>query len=162
PAKVNLDDAGHRSAASVAVAPDDRFFVAWNQQDQEESAVVVQAFNPTGQRLGHETILSSEEFQAGEQSEREREISAMRPAAGAIGFFAKDGTLQFQQAIEGAAGFWGSLGTSNFVFDPETLYDPLSGRFFAMASEGNAPGAKSYILIAISDDSDPNGTWYKY
>lgn len=296
PIKVNLTEEGHRSAAAVAIAPDDRFFIAWNQQDQDESVIVVQSFNPAGQRLGQETRLISEENErakAGEgvrdQSHHEKEISAMRPAAGtrrvvfsgapngdllcawnrgaadedavvrvsmlsaqpidlhggllaqgvrddipvnetilaaapggggaqphepptfdprnvgqgrrdiitgftdigftailntgwtppdshmgvgpsnivvmtngAIGIFGKDGTLLSQQAIEGADGFWGSLGATNFVFDPEVLYDPLSGRFFAMASEGNAPGAKSYILIAISDDSDANGTWYKY
>lgn len=81
---------------------------------------------------------------------------------GAIAFFNKDGTKTFQGLIEGSNGFWGSLGTTNFVFDPECLYDPLSGRFFAMAAEGNEPGNRSHVLIAVSDDSDPNGTWYKY
>jgi hypothetical protein len=81
---------------------------------------------------------------------------------GAIGFFDKTGALLLQDEIEGPQGFWGSVGATNFVFDPEALYDPLSGRFFAMASEGNAPGGKSYILIAVSDDSNPEGTWHKY
>ncbi len=81
---------------------------------------------------------------------------------GAIAFFTKDGTLTFQDEIENSFGFWGDLGTTNFVFDPEVLYDPLSGRFFAMAAEAYAPGNRSYVLIAVSDDSDPNGTWYKY
>ena len=50
------------------------------------------------------------------------------------------------------------------MFDPEVLYDELSGRFFAMAAEAYAPpsSSKSYVLVAVSDDSDPNGTWYKY
>jgi hypothetical protein len=81
---------------------------------------------------------------------------------GEIAFFKKDGTNTFRDEIEGPGGFWGSVGATGFVFDPETLYDPLSGRHFAMAAEGYAPGNKSYVLIAISDDSDPNGTWYKY
>jgi hypothetical protein len=81
---------------------------------------------------------------------------------GAIAFFDKAGMLLFQDAIEGLAGFWGSLGATNFVFDPETIYDPLSGRFFAMASEAVSVQSKSFILIAVSDDSDPNGTWHKY
>jgi len=81
---------------------------------------------------------------------------------GAIAFFTKDGTLTFQDEIEDSYGFWGSVGATSFVFDPEVLYDELSGRFFAMAAEAYAPGSKSYVLVAVSDDSDPNGTWYKY
>ncbi|MFH1747257.1 MAG: hypothetical protein ABIG44_09475 [Planctomycetota bacterium] len=81
---------------------------------------------------------------------------------GAIAFFDKDGTQTFLDEIEGSGGFWGSLGTSNFVFDPEALYDPLSERFFVMAAEAYAPGARSYVLLAVSDDNDPNGTWHKY
>ncbi|UCD75725.1 MAG: hypothetical protein JSV91_02185 [Phycisphaerales bacterium] len=81
---------------------------------------------------------------------------------GAIAFYTKDGTQTFIDEIEDSYGFWGSVGATSFVFDPETFYDPLSGRFFAMAAEAYAPGSKSYVLIAVSDDSDPNGTWYKY
>lgn len=81
---------------------------------------------------------------------------------GAIAFFEKDGTLTFEDEIEDHFGFWGSEGATGFVFDPEALYDELSGRFFVMAAEGYAPGSRSYVLVAVSDDADPNGTWYKY
>ncbi len=83
---------------------------------------------------------------------------------GAIAFFTKDGNQTFQDEIEDSYGFWGSVGASGFVFDPEVLYDELSGRFFAMAAEAYAPpgSSHSYVLVAVSDDSDPNGTWYKY
>lgn len=81
---------------------------------------------------------------------------------GAIAFFTKDGNLTFQDEIEDSYGFWGSVGATGFVFDPEVLYDELSGRFFAMAAEGYEPGDRSHVLVAVSDDSDPNGTWYKY
>lgn len=81
---------------------------------------------------------------------------------GAIAFFTKDGTLTFQDEIEDSFGFWGSVGATGFVFDPEILYDELSGRFFAMAAEAFAPGNNSYVLIAVSDDSNPNGSWHKY
>lgn len=80
---------------------------------------------------------------------------------GAIAFFEKDGTLTFQDEIEDSFGFWGGLGTTGFVFDPEVLYDEISGRFFAMAAEAFV-GASSFVLIAVSDDSDPNGEWFKY
>lgn len=80
---------------------------------------------------------------------------------GAIAAFTKEGVKTFQEKIEGAGGFWGSVGATNFIFDPEVLYDELSGRFFAMAAEGRAAG-RSFALIAVSDDSDPNGNWHKY
>ncbi len=80
---------------------------------------------------------------------------------GAIAFFTKDGTRTFYDEIEDSYGFWGSVGATNFVFDPEVVYDPHSGRFMAMANEwGNS--SDSHFLLAVSDDSDPNGTWYKY
>jgi len=79
---------------------------------------------------------------------------------GAIAFFTKDGTRTFQDEIEGTQGFWGGLNPGGFVFDPEALYDPFSGRFMAMACERT--GGRSYFLFAVSDDSDPNGSWFKY
>ncbi|MDQ7014371.1 MAG: GC-type dockerin domain-anchored protein [Planctomycetota bacterium] len=81
---------------------------------------------------------------------------------GEISFFTKDGTRTFQDEIEDSFGFWGSVGATGFVFDPEVIYDETSGRFFAMAAEAFAPGNRSYCLVAVSDDADPNGTWHKY
>ena len=80
---------------------------------------------------------------------------------GAIAFFQKNGTKDFQDEIEDSYGFWGEEGATNFVFDPEVIYDPHTDRFMAMACE-RGTGSKSYYLLAISDDSDPNGDWYKY
>jgi hypothetical protein len=81
---------------------------------------------------------------------------------GEIAFYTKDGTRTFVDEIEGSSGFWGSVGASGFVFDPEVLYDPLSERFFVMAADRNSATSKSYALVGVSDDSDPNGTWHKY
>jgi len=80
---------------------------------------------------------------------------------GAIAFYDKAGTLLFQDEIEDSFGFWGAQGATGFVFDPECLYDPHSGRFFAMACERGSNGL-SYYLLAVSDDSNPVGTWHKY
>jgi len=79
---------------------------------------------------------------------------------GAIQFMQKDGTLNSVQPIEGPGGFWGAEGAGGFVFDPETCYDPHTDRFMAMACERT--GNQSFFLYAVSDDSDPNGTWFKY
>lgn len=79
---------------------------------------------------------------------------------GAIAWFLRDGTFQFQQAIDGGAGFWAPVGGTGFVFDPEVIFDPDSRRFMAMANERN--GGQAFFLLAVSDDEDPNGTWHKY
>lgn len=80
---------------------------------------------------------------------------------GAIAYFDKNGTLLFQDEIEDSFGFWGAQGATGFVFDPECLYDPHSGRFFAMACE-RASNGQSFYLLAVSDDSNPVGAWHKY
>lgn len=80
---------------------------------------------------------------------------------GAIAFFDKAGNLLFQDEIEDSFGFWGEQGATGFVFDPEALYDPHSERFFAMACERSNTN-RSYFLLAVSDDSNPVGTWHKY
>lgn len=76
---------------------------------------------------------------------------------GGIGWWLKDGTSQFFQDINGSNGFWGSVTTSGFVFDPEVVWDSHSGRFVAFASDAN-----NGYLLAVSDDDDPNGSWEKY
>ena len=81
---------------------------------------------------------------------------------GAIAFFTDTGTFQFQNAIEGGSGFWGSLGATGLVFDPEVVYDTHSGRFMAMAAERDFSNSLPFFLLAVSDDSDPNGVWHKY
>lgn len=75
------------------------------------------------------------------------------------------GNLQFQVAMEPIAGpeegFFESLGVSPFVYDPKVLYDPVTQRFIVVALELGNPDV-SKILIAVSDDSNPNGDWAKY
>lgn len=79
---------------------------------------------------------------------------------GAIAFFDKSGNLTFSDQIEGASGFWSAQGAGGFVFDPEVLFDPHSNRYFAMANERT--DNRSFFLIAVSDDDNPNGTWFRY
>ena len=79
---------------------------------------------------------------------------------GNISVFDKAGNLQFTDLIEGNSGFWGGLGTGGFVFDPETIYDPFSNRYWAMACERT--GGQSYFLFAVSASEDAAGPWHKY
>jgi hypothetical protein len=79
-----------------------------------------------------------------------------------VAFYNKLGQLQFQQILgnQGTPGFFEPTGAGNFAFDPKCFYDHGSGRFVILALEVYTN--QSYITIAMSDDSDPNGVWYKY
>lgn len=82
----------------------------------------------------------------------------------AIAFFDKQGNQTFSAHLgtPGNPGFFEEVGaSSNFVFDPKCFYDHKTGRFVVMALEVIGD-TESWIDIAISDDSDPNGVWYKY
>ncbi|MEM7200709.1 MAG: hypothetical protein AAF628_10610 [Planctomycetota bacterium] len=77
---------------------------------------------------------------------------------GGIAFFAKDGTRTFFQNISGSGGFLGGGGT---VFDPRVVFDPHSGRFMVSAAE-HVGTRRGYLVLGVSDDDDPNGTWHRY
>jgi hypothetical protein len=80
-----------------------------------------------------------------------------------IAFFDKNGNRTFVANQRFTDGFWGALAApDNFIYDPECFYDHLTGRFWVMATQGAQTGPDSAALVAVSDDSNPNGTWYKY
>lgn len=66
--------------------------------------------------------------------------------------------------------FFSGVATTSFIFDPKCNYDRQSGRFIVVALEQKNPSNSttppydgiSGVLVAISDDSDPVGTWYRY
>jgi Ca2+-binding RTX toxin-like protein len=67
------------------------------------------------------------------------------------------GSLVFSDAL-GDGGFFDGLNPTGTVFDPKALYDQHSDRFLVMAL--HATSTTSQIFIAVSDDSNPDGTWY--
>ena len=79
-----------------------------------------------------------------------------------IAWWTKAGILQFTQRLDstGNPGFLEDVGAGDFTFDPKCLYDEIEGRFLVLALEKYSNSA--YITLAVSDDSDPNGTWRKY
>jgi len=77
-----------------------------------------------------------------------------------IGFFRKsDGQRTFQRTF---SDFFAGLGAGSFLFDPKATYDPISRRFFVFCPEQDGATRTSKMLIAVSDDSDPNGNWFRY
>lgn len=78
-----------------------------------------------------------------------------------IAFFTKGGTKEFQQSLDGN-GFFSGVAETDFVFDPRAVYDQGAKRFFVIALEQRDFPPNSAVLLAVSDDSNPHGTWYKY
>jgi hypothetical protein len=88
-----------------------------------------------------------------------------------IEWHTKAGVEQNSQGIgRGVSGtavdsFFAPLAPVNSLFDPKVIYDQHAGRFVVVALElqdvtrGDSTDT-SRILLAVSDDSDPNGTWY--
>jgi hypothetical protein len=81
-----------------------------------------------------------------------------------IQFYTKSGVQQYSQTLDT---FFGQS-SSHFLFDPKVLYDNSAGRFLVVADEVAGTGTNtnaddvSRIHVAVSDDSDPNGTWYSF
>lgn len=76
-----------------------------------------------------------------------------------IAFYNKaTGQLLFADTLDNNGFF--NIGVTPFVFDPKVFYDQGSGRFFVIALE--LDNGLSKLLVAVSDDSNPNGNWFKY
>ena len=56
--------------------------------------------------------------------------------------------------------FWNSLNNVD-PFDPKILYDPYSNRWMFTCT-ATAKSSDSAVLIAVSNTSDPTGTWKRY
>jgi hypothetical protein len=76
-----------------------------------------------------------------------------------IAFFDKTGNIQLQQTFET---MFSGMGAGSFLFDPRCFYDRLTQRYFVTVIEQDDASQTSKVLIGVSDDSDPNGTWFRY
>ncbi len=80
----------------------------------------------------------------------------------AIEWYTKAGVQQYSQSLQT---FFAPVTPVNFTFDPKVIYDQYEDRFVVVTLEqrdtsSGDPVDSSRILVAVSDDSDPNGTWY--
>lgn len=79
-----------------------------------------------------------------------------------MSFYSRTGTEQFAQDL---TTFFGSAVETDFQFDPKVVFDHISNRWYVTCLDGftsSSPAERSNILLAVSDDADPNGTWFKY
>ena len=56
---------------------------------------------------------------------------------------------------------YGGCGRSS-IFDPRTSYDELAGRFVLVMLLKNPCAKNSHLLVAVSNSSDPTGSWEKH
>ena len=78
---------------------------------------------------------------------------------GQIAFFDRDGTQTF---LASSAGFFPGLSQTASPDQPRASFDPATQRFFLIFSEHDASSQISDVLLAVSDDSDPAGSWSEY
>ncbi len=75
-----------------------------------------------------------------------------------IAFFTKTGTKLFEQPGQQ---FFQSISPEAFDFDPKVIYDQIAKRFVVLdlGLKDEASTGTSSFLIAVSNTSDPTGTW---
>jgi hypothetical protein len=89
-----------------------------------------------------------------------------------IHWYTKAGVTEYSQrlgknALTAAGSFFEVLSPLTPTFDPKVIYDQYDGRFVVVTlertdvSNGDSLNT-SRILIAVSDNGDPNGIWYFY
>ncbi|MBO0700667.1 MAG: hypothetical protein J2P46_19880, partial [Zavarzinella sp.] len=64
-----------------------------------------------------------------------------------------------QQVSESLDTFFAPLSPTALLFDPKVVYDQFENRFVVVCLEQSDTPQISRVLLAVSDDSDPNGTW---
>ena len=75
-----------------------------------------------------------------------------------IAFYQKNGLLDSAVTL---SSFFAGLAPLTSTFDPKVLYDTVEERFVVISLEATSAPLTSRILIAVSDDSNPNGTWHQ-
>lgn len=77
-----------------------------------------------------------------------------------IEWHTKAGTQQNSQSLNA---FFSFLAPESRPTNPQVIYDSFADRFLVVAAgHTSSPATISSIYVAVSDDSDPNGTWYLY
>jgi len=78
-----------------------------------------------------------------------------------IEIYNKNGSNVSSQSLQN---FFSAVAPANFTFDPKVIYDQFEDRFVVVTLErvdtGVPATSTSAVLVAVSDDSNPNGTWY--
>ena len=73
--------------------------------------------------------------------------------------YTKTGTKQLEQTFQT---LFNGVAIATTLFDPKVIYDRFNDRYVMVVLEKSTSPQISKVLVAISDDGDPNGNWYRY
>lgn len=73
--------------------------------------------------------------------------------------YTKTGTKQLEQTFQT---LFNGVAVATTLFDPKVIYDRFNDRYVMVVLEKSTSPQISKVLVAISDDGDPNGNWYRY
>ena len=73
--------------------------------------------------------------------------------------YTKTGTKQLEQTFQT---LFNGVAVATMLFDPKVIYDRFNDRYVMIVLEKSTSPQISKVLVAISDDGDPNGTWHRY
>lgn len=75
-------------------------------------------------------------------------------------FYTKTGSVTENHSWGGF--FGGVLPSGTFTSDPKVIYDAAGERWFILILGIRNSDFHTWYMLAVSDDSNPNGTWMKY
>jgi hypothetical protein len=73
--------------------------------------------------------------------------------------YTRTGTKQLEQTFQT---LFNGVAVATMLFDPKVIYDRFNDRYVMIVLEKSTSPQISKVLVAISDDGDPNGTWHRY
>lgn len=73
--------------------------------------------------------------------------------------YTRTGTKQLEQTFQT---LFNGVAVATTLFDPKIIYDRFNDRYVMIVLEKRTSPQISKVLVAISDDGDPNGTWHRY
>ena len=77
-----------------------------------------------------------------------------------VAFYTKAGAPTFTADL---VTFFTGVAQTSFLYDPKVVYDDIADRYVIVVFELDFGGQGiGNLLFAVSDDSDPNGTWHTY
>lgn len=76
-----------------------------------------------------------------------------------IAVFNKSGIKLYEESF---SSFFQNQSPPSNIFDPKVAYDQYSNRFILLAAGKNTNGGNSNYMLAVTQNADPTGRWYKF
>jgi len=87
------------------------------------------------------------------------EVFIVQAVNSKIVVFNKTGEKLFEKSL---SDFFSNQSPPELIFDPKVAYDQYSNRFILLVAARNSNTTNSNYMLAVTQNSDPTGDWYKY